>query len=268
MSSNERAGCASRPHSSRSSFTPAPTTGRATPMRSALFAARASFGETFVAALRAAGRVPDSFLAEYGRAPIRGDGGAAAGADRCRSCRDHPRDGACHRIPPGPSRDILAKARPRRCRQRRAHPYEPVGRRRPAGDLRCRRDDGFEQTGARHFCAGILHHMPTICAVTAPSPVSYLRLVPNAWAPTVIDLCAPGPRRLPARLPGFCRRETRPSVARQFNLEFRACDAAASPYLALGAMIFAGADGIRRSVGAAAIGEGSPVASRHARRRT
>ena len=41
---------------------------------------------------------------------------------------------------------------------------------------------------AQHFCAGILHHMPAICAVTAPSPVSYLRLVPNRWAPTAIDL--------------------------------------------------------------------------------
>src|SRR5207248_1891420 len=41
---------------------------------------------------------------------------------------------------------------------------------------------------AQHFCAGVLHHMPAICAITAPSPVSYLRLTPNAWAPTVIGL--------------------------------------------------------------------------------
>ena len=37
-------------------------------------------------------------------------------------------------------------------------------------------------------------------------------------------------------------------TARQFNVEFRVCDAAASPYLALGAVIFAGADGLRRSI--------------------
>ena len=36
--------------------------------------------------------------------------------------------------------------------------------------------------------------------------------------------------------------------ARQFHLEFRATDAAASPYLALGAVIFAGVDGIRRGL--------------------
>jgi len=37
-------------------------------------------------------------------------------------------------------------------------------------------------------------------------------------------------------------------VTRQFHVEFRATDAAASPYLALGAVIFAGADGIRRGL--------------------
>jgi glutamine synthetase len=33
--------------------------------------------------------------------------------------------------------------------------------------------------------------------------------------------------------------------ARQFNVEFRPTDASASPYLALGAIVYAGADGLR-----------------------
>jgi len=37
-------------------------------------------------------------------------------------------------------------------------------------------------------------------------------------------------------------------IARQFNVEFRVCDGAASPYLALGALLFAGADGLRRKL--------------------
>ena len=37
-------------------------------------------------------------------------------------------------------------------------------------------------------------------------------------------------------------------VTRQFHVEFRATDAAASPYLALGAVIFAGVDGLRRGL--------------------
>ncbi|MGD0107938.1 MAG: hypothetical protein ABSC06_28455 [Rhodopila sp.] len=34
----------------------------------------------------------------------------------------------------------------------------------------------------------------------------------------------------------------------QYHVEFRVCDAAASPYLALGAVIFAGSDGIARKL--------------------
>jgi glutamine synthetase len=34
-------------------------------------------------------------------------------------------------------------------------------------------------------------------------------------------------------------------VAEQFNVEYRVADAAASPYLALGALVWAGVDGIR-----------------------
>ena len=102
-------------------------------------------------------------------------------------------------------------------------------------------------TPAQHFCAGVLHHMPAICAVTAPSPVSYLRLVPNRWAPTLIDLVRQDRGACLRVCPVFAA-ETADETARQFNIEFRACDAAASPYLALGAVIFAGVDGIRRAL--------------------
>ena len=37
---------------------------------------------------------------------------------------------------------------------------------------------------AESFMAGVVAHLPAICAVTAPSPVSYFRLRPNRWAPT------------------------------------------------------------------------------------
>jgi glutamine synthetase len=100
---------------------------------------------------------------------------------------------------------------------------------------------------AQHFCAGILHHMPAISAVTAPSPVSYLRLVPNRWAPTAIDLMRQDRGACLRICPVFAAASPG-EIARQFNVEFRACDASASPYLALGAIIFAGADGIRRSM--------------------
>jgi glutamine synthetase len=37
-------------------------------------------------------------------------------------------------------------------------------------------------------------------------------------------------------------------IAKAFNLEYRVSDGAASPYMALGAMIFAGADGVARKL--------------------
>jgi len=37
-------------------------------------------------------------------------------------------------------------------------------------------------------------------------------------------------------------------VAKQFNVEFRACDSASSPHLQLAALVFAGLDGIRSNM--------------------
>ena len=90
--------------------------------------------------------------------------------------------------------------------------------------------------------------MPAMCAITAPSPVSYLRLTPNAWAPTVIDLLRQD-RGASLRICPVFAAATPAETARQFHVEFRTSDAAASPYLALGAVIFAGVDGIRRELG-------------------
>ena len=86
---------------------------------------------------------------------------------------------------------------------------------------------------AAQFVAGVQHHLPAICAVTAPSVISYIRLTPNRWAPTRANL-AQQDREAAIRIcPIFARAGVDP--ADQFNFEFRVCDAAASPYLALGA---------------------------------
>jgi glutamine synthetase len=109
---------------------------------------------------------------------------------------------------------------------------------------------------AQHFCAGVLAHLPAICAITAPSPVSYLRLTPNRWAPTLIDIVQQDRGAALRVCPVFAPSDA-PEKARQFNLEFRVCDAAASPYMALGAVIFAGADGLRRKLGLPASADGA-----------
>ena len=111
---------------------------------------------------------------------------------------------------------------------------------------------------ARHFCAGLLHHLPAICAITAPSPVSYQRLTPNRWAPTRIDLVAQDRGAALRVCPVFGARDD-DDIRRQYNVEFRVADATASPYLALGALIRAGVDGIRRGLELPAPGQEPPA---------
>ena len=95
----------------------------------------------------------------------------------------------------------------------------------------------------RHFVAGILYHLPALCAVTAPSVASYYRLRPNRWAPVHADIgiADRGAALRVAPLNGADPAQR----SRQFNVEFRVCDATANPYLALAAVVQAGLDGIR-----------------------
>jgi glutamine synthetase len=98
-----------------------------------------------------------------------------------------------------------------------------------------------------HFVAGILHHLPVLTAITAPSAVSYYRLRPNRWAPTWANIAVQDRgasiRVCPIFGDGTASGE---GAAHQFNVEYRVADAAASPYLALGALVWAGVDGIRQ----------------------
>src|SRR5262249_30421634 len=68
-------------------------------------------------------------------------------------------------------------------------------------------------------------------------------LVPNRWAPTSIDIVQQD-RGACLRVCPVFGNATMPERAAQYNVEYRATDATASPYLALGAIVFAGIDGI------------------------
>jgi glutamine synthetase len=212
----------------------------------AAFRRQDSFGETFTAALRAAGVVPDTFLAEYGPRQFEVTvmpQPALTAADHAVITREMAR-AAAHRLghrvifSPKPDPELVGNGvhihmslADTAGRPATHAPGEPMDLSKPA----------------QHFFAGVLHHMPAICAITAPSPVSYLRLVPNAWAPTMIDLVRQD-RGAALRICPVFAAATPPEVTRQFHVEFRATDAAASPYLSLGAIIFAGIDGIHRAM--------------------
>lgn len=95
---------------------------------------------------------------------------------------------------------------------------------------------------AGSFAAGILRHLPALCAFTAPSPVSYLRLAPHHWSAAYACL---GERNREAALRICPLPASAADPARSFNLELRAVDATANPYLALGVLVRAGLAGLR-----------------------
>jgi glutamine synthetase len=96
---------------------------------------------------------------------------------------------------------------------------------------------------AEAFTAGVLEAMPALTAITAPSVASYQRLQPHRWSG-----------------PWACwGRENREAALRfvtgmvgsrkqNANLEVKAMDGAANPYLALGAVVAAGIDGLEREL--------------------
>jgi len=93
------------------------------------------------------------------------------------------------------------------------------------------------------FVAGMARHLPAICALVAPAAASYFRLRPNKWAPVVANVAA-SDRGAAVRI---CSAQSADPVVRgkSFNVEFRVGDACASPYLAFGAVLWAGFSGIR-----------------------
>ena len=96
------------------------------------------------------------------------------------------------------------------------------------------------------FASGVLKYLDGILAFTAPSVVSYLRLTPHRWSAAFNNL---GFRDREASL-RVCPVTARDpdSIARQFNIEYRAADAAACPHLALAAIVHAGCQGIEEEL--------------------
>jgi len=90
---------------------------------------------------------------------------------------------------------------------------------------------------ARQFVAGMLHHLPALMAITAPIPNSYRRLQPHYWS-GAFRCWGYDNREAAIRIPG------NPAPPTPTRLELKTLDGAANPYLALGAAIAAGLDGI------------------------
>jgi glutamine synthetase len=105
-------------------------------------------------------------------------------------------------------------------------------------------DDRYQlsRTGYQ-FIGGILAHLPALLALTCPSVNSYRRLGPQRWS-SAFTCYGPDNREAAVRVASPFRGQEMASV----NLELKASDCSSNPYLALGGLIAAGLDGVRRGL--------------------
>jgi glutamine synthetase len=97
---------------------------------------------------------------------------------------------------------------------------------------------GLSKTG-RSFIAGVLTHLPALTALTLSTRNSFRRIRPHFWAGAFTAW-------------GYDNREAAIRVSRgksgASRFELKAADASANPYLALGALLAAGLDGIEKKL--------------------
>jgi glutamine synthetase len=96
---------------------------------------------------------------------------------------------------------------------------------------------GLSEVACR-FIAGILHHLPALMALTTPSTNSYRRIRPHCWS-GAFRCWGIDNREAAVRVP------SNPEEISPTHFELKTVDGSANPYLALGAVIAAGLDGVR-----------------------
>ncbi|HGN1060487.1 TPA: glutamine synthetase, partial [Pseudomonas aeruginosa] len=107
-----------------------------------------------------------------------------------------------------------------------------------------------------HWAAGVLAHLPALCALTAPTAASYLRLKPHHWSAAYACLGLRN-REAALRICPVVSVGGKP-LGKQYNLEFRPMDATACPHLAMAAVLIAGRLGIERRLPLRALADVDP----------
>jgi glutamine synthetase len=119
---------------------------------------------------------------------------------------------------------------------------------------------------AGRFAAGVLRHLGAICAVAAPTTVSYARLVPHRWSAgwaCVGDRNRETVWRIPEPI-DFGGTDP----ATQVHLEFRAADGACSPHFTLALVVLAGLRGIQEQLDPPPVIVGNPESLSPSERKT
>ena len=101
---------------------------------------------------------------------------------------------------------------------------------------------GISELGYQ-FMAGILDHLPALLALTCPTYNSYRRLQPHFWS-SAYTAWGPDNREGAIRVPSQFRSDRAGST----NAELKSSDASSNPYLALGGLLAAGLDGVKRKL--------------------
>ncbi|MFL5757519.1 MAG: glutamine synthetase family protein [Chloroflexota bacterium] len=103
-------------------------------------------------------------------------------------------------------------------------------------------DDGLS-TLARAAIAGVLRHLPALLALTTPSVNSFRRLQPHFWS-SAYTAWGLENREAAVRVPTRYWDDPEGST----NLELKASDASANPYISLGGLLAAALDGIEHDL--------------------
>lgn len=101
---------------------------------------------------------------------------------------------------------------------------------------------GLSQCG-RHFIGGVLRHLRGLLALTCASPNSYRRLLPHYWS-SAYSIYGFDNREAAIRVPSLFKGREATSI----NLELKPSDHSGNPYLAIGALIAAGLDGLHNQI--------------------
>jgi glutamine synthetase len=100
---------------------------------------------------------------------------------------------------------------------------------------------------AYHAIAGVLEHLPALCALTVPSVNSYRRLQPGWWAGAFACYGLDN-REASVRVASTHLLPSADANGKSTNFELKTCDASANPYIALGGLIAAMLEGIKRKL--------------------
>ncbi len=201
------------------------------------------FGPAVVAALQAAGAEPEVFIPEYGEhqfeitcAPAMG----VAAADRSIIVKEVVREVGRLLGRPVTFAPLLRPGAVGNGAHIHFSFVDADGG--PAGYDDARPGRLSEVAG--QFAAGVLAHAPALAAFATPGAASFLRIGPHRW--NVGAVCLGDRNRETILRIAPVLEMAGDDPAAQANLEYRAADATACPYLLLGALARAGLDGIRR----------------------